>query len=96
MPYVASTGTHVPRRTGTRRAAEVHVLDTGSELVKYESLGIGEGLRGLEGFGTRRSDVHRYRLGVLDSARNGLPHNTVGSAAVSAVTILEGAAHGAG
>ncbi len=93
MPYVASSGTHVPRRTGTRRVAEVHVLDTGNELVEYEGLGVGESLRGPGRFGTRRCDVRHDRWGVLDGARNGLPHNTVGSAAV---TILEGATHGAG
>ncbi len=90
MPYVACIGTYVPLRWGL--SPQVAGSFAGIGEIGYEGLGFPEGSRVPQA--SRRGGDH-CRRGELNGAQISLVHNLFRPTAVSAMTIPEGATHGA-
>ena len=90
MPYVTSIGTQVPRNGVL--SPEIRGSCVGIGVIGYEGVGFAKGMRGR----TYRIRCHEHRWGDRHGAQISLVHNGFRPAAVSAVTILEGATDGAG
>lgn len=91
MPYVTSIGTQLSRSWGL--SSEIRGSCAGIGVIGYEGDVFADGAGGLH---TRRSGGQDYRQGDPYCAQISLVHNSFRSTAVSAVTILEGTANGAG
>jgi hypothetical protein len=91
MPYVTSIGTQVSRSWGLSSEICGSCADIG--VIGYEGVGFADGAGGLH---PRRSGGQDHRQGDPYCAQISLVHNSFRSTAVSAVTILEGTANGAG